>query len=143
MVRMMSVSLTRGKCCSGPSARTLVLFLLMCQPSLAMALPEVARTSPSRAFTGLQHAKSFSVTVETGPPRMVYPTAEGGIPLIVYSSPTMCDGHAPRDLLPLTVLLALLPCFLTVGKGDRGGPPCPLGPRHRRQGGGVWALLVC
>jgi hypothetical protein len=38
-----------------------------------MALPEVARTSPSRAFTGLQHAKSFSVTVETGPPRMVYP----------------------------------------------------------------------
>ena len=27
MVRMMSVSLTRVKCCGGPSARTLVLFL--------------------------------------------------------------------------------------------------------------------
>ena len=37
----MSVSLSRVKCCSGPSARTLVLFLLMGQPSLAMVLPGV------------------------------------------------------------------------------------------------------
>ena len=117
MVRMMSVSLARVKCCRGPSARTLVLVLLMGQPSLAMALPAVARTSPSRAFTGLQHANFFRVTFETRPPFMALSTVEAGIPLIPYPSPTTCNGRAPHDPLPRAALLAVLPCLLTVGKG--------------------------
>ena len=122
MVRMMSVSLTRVKCCRGPSARTLVLFLLMGQPSLAVALPAVARTSPSRAFTGLQHANFFRVTFETRQQIMALSTVEAGIPLITYPYPTTCNGLAPHVPLPHAVLLAVLSCILTVGKGGADYP---------------------
>ena len=117
MTRMMSVSLSRVKCCWGPSARTLVLLFAMGQPSLATALPMVARR-PSRAVTGLTlHANFFRVTFETRPPFMGLPTVDAGIPVTIYPSLNMCDGLAPHDLLPRAALLAVLPCFLTVGRG--------------------------
>ena len=115
MTRMMSVSLSRVKCCRGPMVRTLVLLFFMGQPSPAMALTGVARM-PSRAVTGLQraHAKFF-VTSETRPPFMGLSTVEAGIPVAIYPSPNTREGLTPHDLLTRAALLAVMPCLLTVG----------------------------
>ena len=97
----------------------------MCQPSLAMGLPAVARTSPSRAFTGLRHANFFRVTFETRSSSVGHPAVDEGSSQTVYPSPNTCDGYAPHDLLPRTVeevRLAVLPNLFTAGKGGEGHP---------------------
>jgi hypothetical protein len=127
LVRMMSVSLSRVKCCSGPSARTLVLLLLMGQPSLAMAVPVVVRTSPSRVVTGLQQVpacQSFftRVTFAIRSRSMGPPAVDAGRALTVYPPPNTCDGYAPPDLLPRTlaeVRLVVLP-YLFICRAVRG-----------------------
>jgi hypothetical protein len=96
-------------------ARTLVLLFYMGMPSLSMALPR----SPSRAVTGLRlgwpHANFFQVTFETRPPFMGLSTIDSGIPLTNYPSLNMCDGRVPYGLLTRSMLLAVMPCLLTVG----------------------------
>ena len=53
---------------------------------------------------------------------MALSTVEAGIPLITYPYPTTCNGLAPHVPLPHAVLLAVLSCILTVGKGGADYP---------------------
>ena len=125
MVRMMSVSHSRVMCCSGPRARTLVLSLIMCQPSLAMVLPAVARASPSRAFTGLRHAKFFRVTFATRSRSMGSSVPDSGSALTTSTFSTSGDGCAPPKLTTRTfeeARLAVLLAPLGAGEGGKGHP---------------------
>ena len=122
MVRMMSVSHSRVMCCSGPSARTLVLSLLMCQPSLAMVLPAVARASPSRAFTGLRHANFFRETFATRSRSMGPSVHVADSALTASTLSTGRDEYVPPNLPTRTFEVAVLLNPFAAGKGGEGHP---------------------
>ena len=139
LVRMMSVSLSRVKCCSGPSARTLVLLLLMGQPSLAMAVPVVVRTSPLRVVTGLQQvpACQSAIVFYKGDFRDPFP----------INGPTRSRRGPCPDCLPASEYVRRICPTRFTSPHPRGGPPGRAAlPLHlqgsaRRDSGGATAAL--